>query len=236
MTSVLLQVRSALRKVADPSKAPGMRAYMKSEMPYRRVPVPLMRRVCREVFRKREFRSRGAWRREVLELWTGARYREERYAAIELTDDPRARPYQTPGLLPLYERIIVEGAWWDYVDAVAVHRLGPILEAAPGPVRKILGEWSRGMNLWKRRSAILSQITLKERTDLGFLYRCIEPSLGSGEFFLQKAIGWALREHAWTDPREIVGYVRKHRDQLPRLAKREALKNVLRSGGLSRIP
>jgi hypothetical protein len=68
MTSVLFQVRSALQKVADPSKAPAMQAYMKSEMPYRGVPVPLMRRVCREVFQRRELRSREAWKREVLEL------------------------------------------------------------------------------------------------------------------------------------------------------------------------
>jgi 3-methyladenine DNA glycosylase AlkD len=122
------------------------------------------------------------------------------------------------------------------VDAVAVHRVGPILEGRPGAVKKVLREWSRGRNLWKRRSAILSQITLKERTDLAFLYQCIEPSLGSEEFFLQKAIGWALREHAWTDPREIVRYVRGRRDRLSKLAKREALKNILRSGMLSRIP
>jgi 3-methyladenine DNA glycosylase AlkD len=85
--------------------------------------------------------------------------------------------------------------------------------------------WSRAKDMWKRRSAILCQLSFKNETDLDLLYACIEPSLGSKEFFLQKAIGWALRQYAWTNPREVQRYVRAHADEMSPLSKREALKN-----------
>ena len=80
--------------------------------------------------------------------------------------------------------------------------------------------------LWKRRTAILSQLTFKQDTDLDLLYDCIGPSLPSKEFFLRKAIGWALRQYAWIDPAEVERYVREHEDELSPLSRREALKNV----------
>jgi 3-methyladenine DNA glycosylase AlkD len=86
--------------------------------------------------------------------------------------------------------------------------------------------WSRGASLWKRRSAILCQIRFKTDTDLDLLYRCIEPSLPSKEFFLRKAIGWALRQHAWTDPAEVRRYVHENEARLSPLSRREALKNL----------
>jgi 3-methyladenine DNA glycosylase AlkD len=86
--------------------------------------------------------------------------------------------------------------------------------------------WSRCDDLWKRRSAILCQLTFKKDTDLDLLYATIEPALDSKEFFLRKAIGWALRQYAWTDPKEIRMYVREQERALSPLSKREALKNV----------
>ena len=81
-------------------------------------------------------------------------------------------------------------------------------------------------NIWKRRSAILIQLKAKEQTDLDFLYACIEPSLDSKEFFLRKAIGWALRQYAWTDPVEVRRYVVANEARLSGLSRREALKNL----------
>jgi 3-methyladenine DNA glycosylase AlkD len=86
--------------------------------------------------------------------------------------------------------------------------------------------WSRSDDLWKRRSAILCQLTFKQDTDLGLLYAVIEPALPSREFFLRKAIGWALRQLAWTDPGEVRRWVRENEARLSGLSKREALKNL----------
>jgi len=224
--SLLLELRRELSKVADPKRAAGARAYMKSALPYHGVPAPLLRKTCRRVFADLSFGSAGAWRRAVLALWRGARYREERYAAIELAGDKRLREFEDLQALPLYEEMIVAGAWWDYVDAIAAHRLGGLLRRHPKEMRREMLRWSRDPDRWKRRSAILCQITFKRETDLELLYACIEPSLGSREFFLRKAIGWALRQHAWTDPAEVRRYVREHERELSALSRREALKNI----------
>jgi 3-methyladenine DNA glycosylase AlkD len=225
-SAFLLRVRAEMQRVADPRKAPGMRAYMKSAMPYHGVSAPILRTACKKLFREIEFPTRKAWSESVLELWRGAKFREERYVAIELTGDRRAAPFQTVSAIGLYEEIIVTGAWWDFVDAVASNRVGPILRDDPVPMRKKMLAWSRSGNLWKRRASIICQLGFKENTDLDLLYTCIEPSLDSKEFFLQKAIGWALRQHAWTDPAEVKRYVKRNVTRLAALSRREALKNL----------
>ena len=128
----------------------------------------------------------------------------------------------------MYEELIVTGAWCDLVDGIASRRLGGLLRRYPAEMGKEMLRWSRDRDMWKRRSAILCQLGFKEETDLELLYGCIRPSLDSNEFFLRKAIGWALRQYAWTDPDEVARYVKAHEDRLSGLSKREALKNVAR--------
>ena len=219
-------IRRALAEAADPARAPQMQAYMKSAMPYRGVSAPLLKQLCRDAFKAHPLDSAAEWQRVVLELWRDAGFREERYAAVMLTQARAYRHFQTFSSLPMLEEMIVTGAWWDYVDALATQRLGDLLRRHPGPMKKAMRRWSRDEDLWKRRSAILCQIGFKRDTDLDLLYACIEPSLASGEFFLRKAIGWALRQYAWTDPDEVVRYVRAQGDRLSGLSRREALKNV----------
>jgi len=223
---LLKALRHDLSAVADPARAPGMQAYMKSAMPYHGVPAPLLRQTCRALFRDLPLQDADHWQSLVLALWRGADYREERYAAIELSGLARAAPYQTPAAMPLYEEMIVSGAWWDYVDALASLRVGPILRAHPDPMQRLMREWSRGENLWKRRTSILCQLGSRQATDVRLLYDCIEPSLASREFFLRKAIGWALRQYARIDAAEVVRYVTEKGDRLSPLSRREALKRV----------
>jgi 3-methyladenine DNA glycosylase AlkD len=223
---LLAKVRRALAAHADPERAKGMQAYMKSEMPFHGVPAPLMRATCKTVFKEHAIDDAKAWRADVLALFRGARFREERYASIELAGDRRARAFQTFDSLPMYEEMIVEGAWWDLVDGIATHRVGTVLVNEPAKMRRTMLAWSRDANMWKRRTSIICQVPRKSDTDLELLYACIEPSLGRGEFFLRKAIGWALRQYAWTDPDEIVRWVEENRDRLSPLSIREALKNV----------
>lgn len=203
-----------------------MQAYMKSTMPYHGVPTPLLRRVCKATFVDVQFATASHWQAQVLALWRGARFREERYAALYLTSDKRARPFQTPSAMKMYEELIVTGAWWDYVDDIASHRIGPILRDHPAPMRRKMLSWSRSSNLWKRRTSIICQLGFKAETDLELLYACIEPSVGSQEFFLKKAIGWALRQYAWTDGAEVQRYVRLNRTRLSKLSCLEALKHL----------
>jgi 3-methyladenine DNA glycosylase AlkD len=226
MSKLLAKLRREFKPAGDSIRAKGAQAYMKSEMPYHGVPTPAMRKICRAAFCELAFRDSEHWRGEVLAIWTGARYREERYAAVELTGIRQARPFQTPEAMTLYERLIVEGAWWDFVDWIASRRVGPILMAYPAPMKKLMRQWSRSEDIWKRRTSILCQLGAKGETDLKLLYDCIEPSLGEKEFFLRKGIGWALRQYAWTDPTEVIRYVKEKHDALSPLSRREALRNT----------
>ncbi|MFI6709586.1 DNA alkylation repair protein [Nonomuraea sp. NPDC050478] len=218
------EVRLALRKAAEPGKAAAMRAYMKSAMPFLGVQAGPRRAALRQVFADHPLETAPEWRRAVLRLWREAEFREERYAAIELTGFRLYRDFQTLYTVPMYEEMIVTGAWWDLVDELATHRVGGLLAAFPETMRPLMLEWAHAGDLWKRRTAILCQNRFKARTDTALLYACIEPSLSDNDFFARKAIGWALREYAKTNPDEVVRYVRAK--GISGLSRREALKNI----------
>lgn len=238
---LIAEARRVLRAAADPAKAPGMQRYMKSEMPYLGVSAQPLRAGLREVFAAHGLASYEMWHDTVLALWREADYREERYAALELAGWKTYREHRRRReVLRLYEELVVTGAWWDYVDGIASHRVGELLAAHPRWTAYRMRQWSRSPDLWKRRTSILCQLRQKGRTDLALLYDCFEPSLEdpafASEFFIRKAIGWALRTYAWTDPDEVVRYVRANAERLSGLTKREALKNVLRAGTIEAIP
>ena len=218
-------LRARLAEVAEPARAAGMQAYMKSAMPYFGISTVPRRAALKSVFAGIDWPDSAAWQADVLALWRGATHREERYAAIELAAVKSARRFQRIGALPMYEEMIVTGAWWDYVDEIAGHRLWTLLQNDRAAMRETMLSWSTDADMWKRRSAILCQLPAKRETNLDLLYACIEPSIGSDEFFLRKAIGWALRQYAWTDPNEVARYVAANEDRLSGLSKREALKN-----------
>jgi 3-methyladenine DNA glycosylase AlkD len=199
---------------------------MKSEMPYHGVAAAKVGAICKEVFAPLAFTKQRAWEDEVRAIWDGAKFREERYCAIALTDVKQARAFQTPEAMALYEKLIVEGAWWDFVDEIATNRVGPIFRAHPKSMRPLMLRWAKDANMWKARTAILCQCRSREETDAEFLYACIEPSIASKEFFLRKAIGWALREYARYEMAEVKRYVKKNESRLSGLSKREALKHA----------
>ena len=202
-----------------------MQSYMKSTMPYYGVTSPQVDAVCKKVFAENPFPSCVEWRTAILELWRGARHREERYVAIRLISLKRHRECWSPDLMPMLEEMVVSGAWWDYVDALA-QVVGEVLRSHPKKIRPVMRAWSTDANLWKRRVSIICQLSFKRDTDLELLYANIEPNLSDRDFFIRKAIGWALRQYAWTNPLEVTRYVRDHEAQLSGLSRREALKNI----------
>jgi 3-methyladenine DNA glycosylase AlkD len=219
-------VRERLERARKPRLAPAMQAYMKSSMPYWGVKSEPRRAIQREVFREFPLKNAKDWSRAVRELWNGATHREERYVAIELLLAKTYRKHLVLERLPQVEQMITDGAWWDYVDPLAADGIGHLLAENETEMSRTLRKWSKSSDLWKRRSSIIAQLRFKKDTDLRLLYDCIEPNLERPEFFLRKAIGWALRQYAWTDPKEIARYVKKERRRLSPLSQREALKNV----------
>lgn len=188
--------------------------------------MPALRTLAHAVFDDMPCGDRAAWERTVRTLWRGAKYREERYAAILLARERVYRAHRSPAALPLFEEMTVTGAWWDFVDEIAAHLIGELLQNYPKPLRTTLRRWSRGNDMWKRRSAILAQLRFKSTTDVELLFELIEPSLASNEFFLRKAIGWALRELSKHAPDTVRAYVRARHAQLAPLTRREALKII----------
>lgn len=216
-------IRSALRAAADPARAAGAQAYLKSAMPSLGVRVPEVRRIVKDAARQLPPGSLPELQSTVLELWRGASWREERYAAIDLTGLRLAAGEM--GMLPLYEEIIRSGAWWDLVDGVS-HRLCELLQCHREDMSIVLRRWSTDADFWIRRAAITAQLGAKSATDPALLAAVIEPNLADREFFIRKAIGWALRDYAATDPDWVRAFAARHGEALSPLSRREALRKL----------
>lgn len=224
-------IRQALADNANPDKAEGMRAYMKSEMPFHGVQKPARRKLVNAFLRTDPFCEKPAWQDFILELWRDAEYREERYVALDIAGAPKYHVFRTPDTLPMLEEFVVTGAWWDYVDEVATHRLRELLENYPSELTPAMRSWSLDENMWKRRSSIICQINRKDETDLALLFDCIDPNLSHPDFFIRKGIGWALRSLAWTDLPTVEDYVARNSHRISKLSAREALKNAAKIRG-----
>jgi 3-methyladenine DNA glycosylase AlkD len=220
-SALVKAVRAGLADLADPGQAEQMRAYMKSSMPYRGVPTPPRGRMTKRLFAEHPLPDRNSWLAAVLTLWREAEYREERYVAIGLAGHRPYLVWHTPDLLPTYEELIVTGAWWDYVDELAIRHVGALLTEHRAELTPAMLAWSTDQDLWKRRTSVICQIKAKADTDLGLLTSCIEATVDDRDFFLRKAIGWALREHAKTDPEWVLEFVSTH-PKLSPLSRREA--------------
>ncbi len=158
-------------------------------------------------------------------LFDEATHREEWYAALMLVAHRRHRPLLTADALPMLEHVIVTGAWWDVVDD-ASHRVGDVLLCDVVSTEPVIDGWIGSGHLWLRRAAIICQLGHRDRTDALLLARAIEPAMAEREFFLRKAIGWALREYAKTDADWVRRFVVDHETELSTLSRREALKHL----------
>lgn len=226
-TALVDAVRTALRAAADPAAAEPMRAYMKSVMPFLGAPKPARTAALKPVFAAHRLQDDDGWRATVQELWDGAEFREERYAAITLAQLKPYAAYATrPRALGLYDHLIVTGAWWDLVDELAIRSVGPVLRAHPADVTPVVRRWAHDADRWRRRAAVICQIGSKAGTDVDLLAEAIEANVHDKDFFLRKGIGWALREQAKRDPGWVRAFVAAHEADLSPLSRREALRNI----------
>ena len=223
-------VRERVAAAGDPERAEPMRAYMKSAMPFRGVASAPLAALCRATFDEHPLPDRDAWESAVRELWDSATYREERYAAMALTRHRAYRELQDPATLDLYRHLVLSGAWWDFVDSLASHNVGDVLAAYPAAVTPVVRTWSVDDDMWLRRTAMLCQLRRKADTDVDLLRDALEANLEDSrhgrEFFIRKALGWALRQHARVDPDWVRAFVSEHGDRMSGLSRREALRHL----------
>ena len=209
-----------------------MQAYMKSALPFYGIAAPLRRRLTADVVKAHPAANSAALASTMRALWRSARFREERYATVELPRLGRAHPKLVAlELLPLVEEMITTGAWWDLVDDISGNVLARLLERHPSEMKPLLRAWAKGKDLWLRRAAMLCQRSLDAmHIDAVLLYDTILPSIGSGEFasefFIRKGIGWALRERSYAAPEEVKAFCQEYAAQLSPLTVREALKVI----------
>ncbi|WP_417235561.1 DNA alkylation repair protein [Arthrobacter sp.] len=216
-------ITADLAAAADPGTAVGMQRYMKTTMPFLGVRAPAAQRIVREAVRTAGATGWEDLLREATHLWDAATHREHWYAAQQLTGYGSCSGRLE--FLDLYERMVIDGAWWDIVDNCH-RRFGRLLRTHPDRLDPLLRSWALDPNHWKRRTAIIAQLSSKSATDVGLLEAAILPNMSETDFFLRKGIGWALREYAKTDAEWVRNFVGDHSGELSGLSQREALKHL----------
>ncbi len=207
----------------DQATATATAAYMKTEMPSYGVKAATRRRISRTLISQVPVQNADEVWLVTDTLW-GLSHREEKYLAIGFLR--HHAQWLNGGALTRVSRLIVEGAWWDFVDEIAAHIVGPIVRADPAKAWPVIERWNLSDDLWLRRSSIICQLGSREATDQDRLFAFCLARAADPEFFIRKAIGWALRQYARTDPHAVRAFLHEHGAALSNLSRREASRRL----------
>lgn len=227
MPSLAAELTRRLLAAGNPARIQGAQAYMKTADPFFGVGAVALRGVLRDLYSSHAPRDAAHCRSQIAELWALPE-REAKYAAIEWAR--RFKAHITLDALPLYERMIREGRWWDTVDAIAAHLLGRLLLERRREVKPTMERWIRDEDLWIRRAALLAHLKHKAATDEAQLFDHCLRLAPERDFFARKAIGWALREYGKTAPEAVNAFLETHRERWSGLTYREARKRLAPKG------
>ncbi|MGK7379443.1 DNA alkylation repair protein [Planococcus sp. 1R117A] len=200
-----------------------MAAYMRNQFPFLGIKTPMRNALLKEQFLEYHLPAPEQLAAEASKLY-GLPEREYQYASIALLE--KMKKHLSVDDLPFLRQLIESKSWWDSVDSIAPRIVGHVIQIERAAGTPIMFEWSEAGNIWTNRAAILHQLKFKHQTDTAVLSRIILQHADSSEFFIQKSIGWALREYAKTDADWVRSFVLEHK--LMPLSKREALKNIHR--------
>jgi 3-methyladenine DNA glycosylase AlkD len=204
---------------ADPAYALRMRAYMKDQFDYLGLPSPLRKELGKQFFKEHGYPDPEQLECIVEECWK-LPHREYKYFAMEIM--VRMKKKAGHDAILLYERLLTDQNWWDTIDLIAPSLIGYYFLEYPEERIDYIDKWVASNNIWLQRSSILFQLKYKDKVDTRLLGSIILELADSKEFFIRKAIGWALREYSKTDPGFVVRFVKNH--ELSGLSQREALK------------
>ena len=204
-----------LKLAANPEQAARMRAYMRDQFVFLGIPTPERKRLCRDFLKTQKSVAWGF----IFQCWDQPE-REYQYLAIDCLT--KLKPQLAEADIPNIQRLITTKSWWDTVDALDVI-VGGIALRYP-KVSNILLQWSTANNIWLRRTAIDHQLTRKQNTDTDLLERILRNNFGQDDFFINKAIGWSLRDYSKTNPGWVRMFIEKYRDKMAPLSVREGSK------------
>ncbi len=215
-------LRRRLEAVAVAQDAEPMAAYMQHHAPFLGVKTP-----ARRAQSKPMLLEAAAWSASELLDVADALFAEPEREFHQVACDLLRRWAKKLASddLDRIRRVIQTKSWWDTVDALAVHVLGSVIRV-DRTLQADMDDWIDDQDMWLARSAILHQLMWKEDLDAERLFRYCDLRAGDTEFFIRKALGWALRQHARTDPEAVALYVHENADRLSGLTKREALKHL----------
>ena len=213
---------AALRAVAVPKDAGPMAAYLKDQFPCMGVKSKARRAAQRPYLAAAKGRSPAQVLAMAEACWA-VEHRELQYVGADLLR--RYARGLTPAELPRVRGLVQSKSWWDTVDTLAVHVVGPMVRRHPELV-STMDRWVADDDKWVARTALLHQLTYKGDTDQERLFRYVLHHAGATDFFLRKASGWALRQHARVAPEAVRGFVAEHRGRLSGLTVREATKHL----------
>jgi 3-methyladenine DNA glycosylase AlkD len=215
-------VESVLVPLADSTKAAGMRAYMRHRFEYLGIPTPERRAAVKLLIRTFVPVDPVALRGAALALWQQS-HREYHYVAVDLLS--RHAAALSLDDLPWLLKLAQEKSWWDSVDAL-VKVVSKIVRIAGAKGQRQMDRAVRAENFWVQRIAMLHQLGWCGDTDTVRLFRYADLLAPEKEFFIRKAVGWALRDYAWHDWRAVEKYLKTAQERLSPLTRREAAKNI----------
>jgi len=221
MNVVMERLTREYGALRDPARAASMSAYMRDLFPFLGIPSTTRREASRRVLAG-VAKPTEADLTEVATACWALPEREYQYFACDWLG--RHAAVLTPAFVPTARFLIVTRPWWDTVDALAAHVVGVLVARHPA-LASTMDDWAASEELWLIRTAILHQLRYKSQTDTDRLFRYCVTHAGHGDFFIRKAIGWALREYAKIDPEAVRRFV-KAQTTLSGLSVREALKNL----------
>lgn len=216
----IAQLKEFFRQKANATNALAMQKYMRYQFPFLGIKTPERKQLLRQFLKDHPLEEK-----DLVDVVRGLWHLPERefhYVAMDLLLKYKKKGWERDDL-GLIENLIVQKSWWDTVDVVAPRMMGPYVQQYPQEGRQALERWVKSDNKWLRRSSLIFQLRYKEQTDEKLLFDHILRCKDSKEFFIQKAIGWALREYAKTNPQAVLDFVA--RANLPPLSRREALKH-----------
>jgi 3-methyladenine DNA glycosylase AlkD len=206
----------------DPARAVAMRAYMRDQFPFLGIGGPDQKTLAREVLAGLPRPGEPDLRAIAKACWALPE-REYQYFACALLRRHASRC--SPGFLDVALTLVSTKSWWDTVDALAAHVVGRLVEGYPA-LAMDMDDWIHYEDMWVARTAILHQLRYGPRTDADRLFRYCLAQADHRDFFIRKAIGWALREYGKTAPDTVREFVASHRSELSPLSVREALKHL----------
>jgi 3-methyladenine DNA glycosylase AlkD len=212
------QLTALFEEHRNDDNAGPMRKYMKDHFPFLGIKSPLRKELEKQFFKETGILKEEFNKDFVVGLWEKDE-REYQYTAITYTG--KFIKKLPKDAIQFLERLITTKSWWDSVDSIAP-LVGELAQKYPELVEETINHWSVDDNYWLRRVAILFQLKYKQQTNEALLYDYMVKNADSKEFFLQKAIGWALREYSKTNPESVKAFIEGN--QLAPLSIREGSK------------